>query len=119
MTVISTRVAAAWYQLTGLRFKGRINAHLRSVHTPYGKYEYRTRLTPTSEEVYFPNLEGAVCPIQPCAVDDIWEDRYGNVQCEGPALPPVLPPGYKAFQWVDGIAIATRCNGVQVVMGNQ
>lgn len=119
MTPFKTRVAAAWYELTGLRFKGRIhgNEYRGKVRTPYGIFTYQTWWG----EVGFYELmsEFPQCPLIPDMDDVTDETPEGNLVFVSSVLPYGMPYGYKAMECVDGVGYATRSNGVRIVMGNQ
>lgn len=119
-------VATAWFKLTGLRLKGRIkqNKFGGRVQTPYGVFAYEHYYVYGTNPplVRFKSLEldtPPCCPLQPDVQDDFWENPEGDLEYVGPRLPHKLPRGYKKFQWVNGVAIATRVNGQTIVMGNQ
>jgi hypothetical protein len=120
MANLKTRIASAWYGITGLRFKGRIrlieDADIPTwgyVRTPWGTYEFRTSYY---GEVSFPHLCGSSCPITPEVTELQFETPEGDLEFGGYHLPSQPPIGYKSLRWVDGVAVATRNNGVEVAM---
>lgn len=121
MSITKTHVATAWYLETGTRFKGRIDAYQQVVRTPYGIYKYEYRMTPHGLRPYFPELcalEGPSCPLLPEVVEVLHEDKNGDLQWYGEAILPAIPRGYKSIVRLGpDEALATRANGVEVVMG--
>ena len=119
MTSFKTRVAAAWYELTRLRFKGRIHGHDRygQVRTPYGVFRYGV----CWNSIRFYELESKPpqCPLVP-DIDDVTDETPdGELVVVSTQLPYRMPYGYKSMECVDSIGYATRKNGVRVLMGNQ
>jgi hypothetical protein len=119
MAAYKTHVAAAWYELTGLRFKGRIHGHERygKVCTPYGVFRYGAWWN----YIRFYELESEPpqCPLVPDMDDVTDETPEGNLVFVSSQLPYRMPHGYKSMECVDGIRYATRKNGMCVLMGNQ
>lgn len=118
MTFTKTQIASAWYQQTGLRFKGTIKAAGWCdgvVRTPYGTFEYTSHY----DMIIFFRDGAPSCPLSIEAEYLSWENPEGDLEYEGPALPFHTPLGYKGFAWVNGVAIAIRNNGTTIPLEGQ
>jgi hypothetical protein len=120
MIFTKTHIAAAWYQQTGLRFKGTIKPAgwgngVGVVRTPYGTFKYTSHYDMI---VFFKN-EAPSCPLSIEVKYRHWENQDGDLEYEEPALPVRVPLGYKSFSWVNGVAVATRNNGTTIPLEGQ